>query len=116
MLGHVEPGDLQMVPKWFKVKLGCGHTVKTNVELTLQYPTDVHYVRCPTCRNSLTPLQSFANLMSGVTAWTEIVSVRRVYNVSEPVPLIMPDSILRLQPNVPPNRANPFRYINRKRR
>lgn len=114
--GTAEENTLHMVPKWFRVKLACGHTCKTNVEMSMQYPSDVHYVRCPTCRNSLTILQSIANLTFGVTAWTEIVSVRRVYNVPGDVPLVMPDSILRVQPSVPLNRINVFRYKTRKRR
>lgn len=86
------------------LKLSCGHRIVTDVAPMLQYPDDINYVWCPSCRESAfnprIPLE-----------WNEIVG----YSMSpmqDGLPQVMPSEIMRLQPRLKgkPSRIRPFPY------
>lgn len=94
---------------WYKLKGSCGHTALTTLELRLQYPTDVHYYRCPDCNDTNVP-----------TAWVNVTSVMEITdehmsNVYSGIPRILSGDILRVQPAVPRHRIRIFPYKRRLR-
>lgn len=93
------------------LKLACGHTAYTAVNLRLQYPDDSHFVLCPECE-TIKKLDVYGR---PPTAWQNVVSVREIDNgslsdVQDWIPVVMPRSIIRMQPSVPINRCRPFPY------
>lgn len=86
----------------FKVKLVCGHTVATDVNMTLQFPDDTHYVFCRACKDA-----------GAAIAFQEVVSVNDVPNVPSGIKSVLPGDILRLQPKLrgKPERQRPFPYV-----
>lgn len=91
----------------FLIKLECGHKVQTEVKLNLQYPTDVHYILCPSCRDLKGPERI-------PTAWSQVVSVNEMSNVPSEYAQVMPGDIMRVQPSVPRNRIRPFPYVTKR--
>lgn len=99
----------------FSYKLDCGHTIYTEVELRNQYPTDEHFILCPSCREA--KLDDYVRVP---TAWRNVVGGQQfhdnLHHVFRRDEIIMPDRIMRIQPSVPKHRVRPFPYVNRVRR
>lgn len=89
-----------------ELELVCGHRVQIDFDLKVPEPTAEHYVWCPSCRERKNHMPY--HIPVDLT-WTKVINV--VPDVQSDAPRIMPNDVLRLRPNGPRNRVNPFPYV-----
>lgn len=90
------------------LELACGHRVESPVAPRQQYPEDVNYVWCPSCR----PLDVHGvGDFSSPMAWNEVTGAREVPTVPDGTPRVGPLDIMRVQPRLKgTKRVHPFPY------